>query len=164
MGKLGDLALIGGIGAVGYLAYRFFKDPMGLGSIGQGISDFINNIMHPTTIGQAVSKVADVVAAAIAHPATLPQATQTAMANAIIAGSDAAPIQAAINSVEIANPSPTITTLGGAISKVAKVAAAVSPIVAVQNAAILAPSQAVINASLFGIQVAGETIYPRYNF
>ena len=44
LGKLTDILILGVVGAVGYLAYKFIKDPAGLGGIGKSISDFFGNL------------------------------------------------------------------------------------------------------------------------
>ena len=44
LGKLTDILTLGVVGVIGYLAYKFIKDPAGLGGIGKGISDFFGNL------------------------------------------------------------------------------------------------------------------------
>ena len=44
MGKISNLLTVAVVGVVGYLAYKFITDPLGLGGIGKGISDFFGNL------------------------------------------------------------------------------------------------------------------------
>ena len=46
LGKLTDILTLGVVGVIGYLAYKFIKDPAGLGGLGKGVSDFFGGLFN----------------------------------------------------------------------------------------------------------------------